>query len=108
MGVLAAQKRDVVHAGQPNVVEEAAVALDQWDSLVGHHRRPDGLLIDEARIRHRTSSLGPRGPAIAKIAGFALWRSRGARHRQHGVDDRLVAGAATDIARQSFAYVLLG
>ena len=57
VGVLAAQKRHVVHARQLDVVEKAAVALDQRDRLVGDHRRPDHPLIDEAGIRHHASSL---------------------------------------------------
>ena len=41
VGVLAAQERHVVHARQLDVVEKAAIALDQRDRLVGDDRRPN-------------------------------------------------------------------
>ena len=56
MGMLAAQKSHMVHAGQIDVVEEAAVAFDQRDRFVGQHRRTDRFLIDEARVRHHAIS----------------------------------------------------
>ena len=43
MGVLAAQKSHVVHAGQMDVVEEAAVAFDQRDRFVGDTGEPTAL-----------------------------------------------------------------
>ncbi len=56
MGVLAAQKSHMVHTGQIDVVEKAAVAFDQRDRFVGQHRRTDRFLIDEARVRHHAIS----------------------------------------------------
>ncbi len=57
VGMLTAQKGYVVRARQPDIIEEAAFALDQRDCLVRQHRRANGPLIDEARIRHQTNPL---------------------------------------------------
>ena len=68
VGMLTAQKGHVIHAGQLDVVEEAAVTLDQRDRLVRDHRRADHPLIDEARIRHQANSLRAAASTASTMA----------------------------------------
>ena len=90
VGMLAAQKRHVVHARQLDVVEKAAVTLDQRDCLVGNHRRSNHPLIDEARIRHQTNSWWSRFSALPALRAKRLPPEPRSARRRRWPDSRCI------------------
>ena len=88
--MLAAQKRQVVHARQLDVVEKAAVTLDQRDCLVRNHRRSNRPLIDEARIRHQTNSWWSRFSALPALRAKRLPPEPRSARRRRWPDSRCI------------------